>query len=474
MKNNLIWIYSKFYVFIMTDSQNDNECILAYQAQLKLVEDAILQQEEKDGVASAELRQLQSDLREALSLFNTSNSNNNESIITIDDPDSTSCLTLSSDSDSSDDEDDEEAENSVVKEIVGTKCSVKINCPISGLQRHNAVGLDIESIADNTVRVLFCQPTRLDLKPCSHFLNDTCRFGDTCKYSHGFVVSVNDLLEYVEANYNTLAVGQNVVCKQVRFTHFNALEAIPFESIITTNEIQTNDEDEDITYDVFNSMADIPSSSTDQPRLGNLGVWEKHTKGIGSKLLAKMGYKAGQGLGRQNQGLVNPIEARILPKGKSLEAILELKKQNKLPDAFKIKKHRKKLTIEKQKKLPEEKDVFTFLDKIFTSEIRSTNQDSTPSPLDRFKDNKTTVDETSLLLHTEIGRRNDEIRVLEREIQHLEERLKYNELRGTSIVASNIKQRLTAKKIQYNKLKHIENNLQSKRDQIRTKKLDLF
>ncbi|CAF3618952.1 unnamed protein product, partial [Rotaria sp. Silwood2] len=33
--------------------------------------------------------------------------------------------------------------------------------------------------------------------------------------------------------------------------------------------------------------------------------------------------------------------------------------------------------------------------------MRSTNQDSTPSPLDRFKDNNTTVDETSLLLHTQ-------------------------------------------------------------------------
>ncbi|CAF4065275.1 unnamed protein product [Adineta steineri] len=485
----------------MTDSQNDNEFIETYQTQLKVVEDAILRQEEEEGIASAELRQLRSDLREALSLFNTVNSNNDDSIIILDDSEPTPCVTLSSESDSSDDEDetDEEIESSIVKDIAGTNCSVKINCPVSGLQQHNAVVLSMESIADNTVRVLFCQPTRLDFKPCPHFLNDSCRFGDSCKFSHGFVISVSDLLEYAEPNYETLAVGQKVLCKQgtddlwklgaiesvendnhvcvVRFTHFNALEAIPFESIIPTNSFQqmeTNSEDENDDDDVSNAIQDIPSSSTDQPRLGNLGVWEKHTRGIGSKLLAKMGYKAGQGLGVRNQGLVNPIEARVLPKGRSLDAVLELKKKNRLPDAFKIKKHKKKSTIEKEKKLPEQKDVFTFLDKIFTSEMNSTNQDSTPSPLDRFKDNKTTVNETSLLLHTQIGRRNDEIRVLEREIHQLEERLKYHELRGASPITLNIKQRLTTKKIQYNKLKHIENDLQSKREQIRTKKLDLF
>lgn len=46
-----------------------------------------------------------------------------------------------------------------------------------------------------------------------------------------------------------------------------------------------------------------------------LGGWEEHTKGIGSKLMSKMGYVFGQGLGRNRQGRIEPVEARILPKG---------------------------------------------------------------------------------------------------------------------------------------------------------------
>lgn len=43
----------------------------------------------------------------------------------------------------------------------------------------------------------------------------------------------------------------------------------------------------------------------------DFGEWEKYTKGVGMKLLEKMGYQKGMGIGRGGEGLVNPVQPKL-------------------------------------------------------------------------------------------------------------------------------------------------------------------
>lgn len=87
------------------------------------------------------------------------------------------------------------------------------------------------------------------------------------------------------------------------------------------SELDTSDSSDNSDYEIEinNKQEEIVSKSllTDnfkQP----IGSWEKHTRGMGSKIMAQMGYIIGTGLGKEADGRIDPVEATVLPAGKSL------------------------------------------------------------------------------------------------------------------------------------------------------------
>ena len=79
-----------------------------------------------------------------------------------------------------------------------------------------------------------------------------------------------------------------------------------------------------VNYSMFTNAA-----SKDSVQVKEIGVWEKHTKGIGMKLMSAMGYKPGQGLGPASQGIAVPIDVKVRKKGQALQEENERTEQSK-------------------------------------------------------------------------------------------------------------------------------------------------
>ncbi|KAI1233443.1 hypothetical protein IHE44_0004620 [Lamprotornis superbus] len=260
-------------------------------------------------------------------------------------------------------ESEREEEEEEEEELSGMKVKAPYYSSWGTLEYHNAMIVGTEELEDGSagVRVLYLYPTHKSLKPCPFFLDDKCRFKENCRFSHGQVVSVEELQPFQEPDLSSLGVGSACLAKHsdgiwytakitdvdsgyytVKFDSLLLKEAVvEGDSVIpplrSEDAAESGESDEDSVDDSgYAKVIDsgVPENGEWTPACSSsFGGWEAHTRGIGSKLLVQMGYEFGKGLGKNGEGRVEPVQAVVLPRGKSLDQcaeVLQKKKQGKL------------------------------------------------------------------------------------------------------------------------------------------------
>ncbi|KAI8816803.1 G-patch domain-containing protein [Fimicolochytrium jonesii] len=218
--------------------------------------------------------------------------------------------------------------------------------------------------------LLLLTPMTNGTRPCPYFLEGRCR-SSKCGRSHGISMDASLLLPYelldganiretsqVLAHYQDLYFPAKVVAVDpgkgfwVKFDGYGDDKSlVAYDQIIPMIIIESGDGagggggddtgiievhsngdasegvssesgsdsksgDEDDTGSDSDSEAEPMTFRYDDGEL--MGAWEVHTKGIGARLLAKMGYEPGKGLGKDAQGMIRPVEVSISLPGKGL------------------------------------------------------------------------------------------------------------------------------------------------------------
>ncbi|KAI8981990.1 hypothetical protein BDF20DRAFT_818623 [Mycotypha africana] len=249
-------------------------------------------------------------------------------------------------------------------------------------------------------QVLILIPITTETIPCPKQLErgtNDCNHGEHCPYLHdGYTVPADFLLPFEileqENMLEQLQYGRKVWCKEDRNettawqlgkiidqtygprwrVHRSMRKvrkrtiSVDIEHILPFKTLEGNDENdiEDDTEDP--AIFKTPTIVSDE-----FGSWQAHTTGFATKMMEKMGYVAGQGLGASGEGRVEPIQAkpygkiRFLKGGDQSRPGLGLNHTKENEERGKAKRNKQKKAKQQQakekEKAEDETDMFTFM-----------------------------------------------------------------------------------------------------------------
>jgi hypothetical protein len=254
--------------------------------------------------------------------------------------------------------------------VVSLRCSVPFMPEWGGGWTYNNAIVTAVDTETAHCTVLFSTPRHKAMVACKSFLRGACT-RDDCQYSHGYEVECGRLRQYQDPKFVDLQVGRECLAKDrevwrpallrkavegdgenatdrylVRFIETDIERVLPIGDLLPLPSEHSGQVDESVSdsedsdTDALSTLpAPAQSSARDDDFVPyalasdeslRLADWEQHTRGFGSKLLARMGYKAGRGLGKRSDGRIDPVPVTILPPGKSLDYCMDLKANGKL------------------------------------------------------------------------------------------------------------------------------------------------
>ncbi|NXT65955.1 ZGPAT protein, partial [Chaetops frenatus] len=398
----------------------------------------------------------------------------------------------------SEEEEESEREEEEEEELSGMKVKAPYYSSWGTLEYHNAMIVGTEELQDGSagVRVLYLYPTHKSLKPCPFFLDDKCRFEENCRFSHGQVVSVEELQPFQEPDLSSLGVGSACLAKHsdgiwytakitdvdsgyytVKFDSLLLKEAVvEGDSVITPlrseDAAESGESDED-SVDDSGYAKGVPENGEWTPACSSsFGGWEAHTRGIGSKLLVQMGYEFGKGLGKNGEGRVEPVQAVVLPRGKSLDQcaeVLQKKKQGKL-EPGKSRKCRAKGSSSGQqggRKAP--RNVFDFLNEKLRGKSSGDKAGGLALPQRNSKEIYHASKSTKKALSVSLFQTTEKIEQTQRDIRGIQQALARN-IGRHSIAAAQLEEKLADAHKQLGQLQAQEARLQREQKKADTHK----